>query len=143
MTTEDDFQRALDANPDDWQTRLVFADWLQERDDPRAEGYRAMGLWRLAPTCWPPGESRSFPLWGWPPPWVGGSATLPADWYVLLPQHASAAGVPAERRTAREASDDALGAFAQLPAWRRAELLAAPPDGDRAGWVSLLLRVSE
>lgn len=30
MTTEDDFQAALDANPDDWQTRLVFADWLEE-----------------------------------------------------------------------------------------------------------------
>jgi uncharacterized protein (TIGR02996 family) len=36
MTTEDDFQAALDANPGDWQTRLVFADWLQEcaRDLP-------------------------------------------------------------------------------------------------------------
>ena len=43
VTTEDDFQRALDKNPDDWQTRLVFADWLEERDDPRAEGYRALG----------------------------------------------------------------------------------------------------
>ncbi len=30
MTTEDDFQTALDAAPDDWQTRLVFADWLDE-----------------------------------------------------------------------------------------------------------------
>ena len=37
MTTEDDFQQALDANPDDHHTRLVFADWLQERGDPRAE----------------------------------------------------------------------------------------------------------
>lgn len=35
MTTEDDFQAALDANPEDWQTRLVFADWLQERGDSR------------------------------------------------------------------------------------------------------------
>ena len=31
MTTEDDFQAAPDASPDDWQTRLVFAAWLQER----------------------------------------------------------------------------------------------------------------
>lgn len=30
MTTEDDFQAVLDADPSDWQTRLVFADWLQE-----------------------------------------------------------------------------------------------------------------
>src|SRR6266545_3689729 len=51
MTTEDDFHRALDANIDDWQTRLVFADWLQERGDPRAEGYRALGLLRRRPHC--------------------------------------------------------------------------------------------
>lgn len=43
MTTEEGFQLALDANPHDWQTRLVFADWLQDRDDPRAEAYRALG----------------------------------------------------------------------------------------------------
>jgi uncharacterized protein (TIGR02996 family) len=36
VTTEDDFQLVLDKNLDDWQTRLVFADWLQEREDPRA-----------------------------------------------------------------------------------------------------------
>src|SRR5262245_36399580 len=46
MTTEDDFQAALDANPNDWQSRLVFADWLQERGDPRADGYRALGVLR-------------------------------------------------------------------------------------------------
>jgi uncharacterized protein (TIGR02996 family) len=49
MTTEEDFQRALDADPSDWQTRLVFADWLQERNDPRAEGYRALGALRKWP----------------------------------------------------------------------------------------------
>ena len=35
MTTEDDFQTALDANPEDWQTRLVFADWLEDNGDPQ------------------------------------------------------------------------------------------------------------
>jgi uncharacterized protein (TIGR02996 family) len=43
VTTEEDFQTALDANPHDWHTRLVFADWLQDRDDPRAEAVRALG----------------------------------------------------------------------------------------------------
>jgi uncharacterized protein (TIGR02996 family) len=38
VTTEDDFQSALDKDPEDWQTRLVFADWLQEHNDLRAEG---------------------------------------------------------------------------------------------------------
>jgi uncharacterized protein (TIGR02996 family) len=47
VTTEEDFQNALDANPKDWQTRLVFADWLQERGDERAEGYPALGLMQL------------------------------------------------------------------------------------------------
>jgi uncharacterized protein (TIGR02996 family) len=56
MTTEDDFQRALDEHPKDWQTRLVFADWLQDRDDPRAAGYRAMGELRAA-------MSRYVPDW--------------------------------------------------------------------------------
>lgn len=49
MTSEDDFQATLDANPEDWQTRLVFADWLQEQGDPRAEGYRALGACRVWP----------------------------------------------------------------------------------------------
>jgi uncharacterized protein (TIGR02996 family) len=49
VTTEDDFQAALDANPADWQTRLVFADWLAERGDPRAVGYRVLGQLRVAP----------------------------------------------------------------------------------------------
>jgi uncharacterized protein (TIGR02996 family) len=49
VTTEDDFHAALDADPADWQTRLVFADWLQERNDPRAEGYRALGQHRVHP----------------------------------------------------------------------------------------------
>lgn len=40
MTTEDDFQRVLDAQPTDRQTRGVFADWLDECGDPRADGYR-------------------------------------------------------------------------------------------------------
>ncbi len=38
MTTEEDFQAALDLHPDDWQTRLVFADWLQDRSDSPADG---------------------------------------------------------------------------------------------------------
>lgn len=43
MTTEDDFQAMIDANWEDWHTRLVFADWLAEHDDPRSDGYRWLG----------------------------------------------------------------------------------------------------
>lgn len=63
MTTEDDFQLALDANPDDWQTRLVFADWLQERGDERAEGYRALGVMRMYPVMEP--HKNKHRRWQW------------------------------------------------------------------------------
>jgi uncharacterized protein (TIGR02996 family) len=64
MTTEDDFHNALDAVPYDHHTRLVFADWLQDLGDPRADGYRYLGEHRLYPfastlTTDPP------PRWCW------------------------------------------------------------------------------
>jgi uncharacterized protein (TIGR02996 family) len=37
LHTDDDFQRAIEAQPGDRTLRLVFADWLEERADPRAE----------------------------------------------------------------------------------------------------------
>src|SRR5262249_13386737 len=70
VTTEDDFQNALDAQPGDWQTRLVFADWLQDRSDPRAEGYRALGMNRIVPIAGVPG--RPVRVAGWSL-WGGGS----------------------------------------------------------------------
>lgn len=43
MTDEDHFQTEIDKRPADPLPRQVFADWLEERGDPRAAGYRAMG----------------------------------------------------------------------------------------------------
>jgi uncharacterized protein (TIGR02996 family) len=40
MTEDEPFLRALLANPDDNVARLVYADWLDERSDPRAEYVR-------------------------------------------------------------------------------------------------------
>src|SRR5688572_680687 len=42
MRCEDDvaFQRAIMANPADTTLKLVYADWLQDRADPRAEFVR-------------------------------------------------------------------------------------------------------
>jgi uncharacterized protein (TIGR02996 family) len=126
MTTEDDFQRQLAAVLFDWHTRLVFADWLTERDDPRAEGYRAMGHLQRAPEYF-----KSASAWVWlNTHWAVSydnndgirAATLPDDWYDLLPmnQHQCAE----ERKDLRDALDDAARAFTQLPPARRAELLA-------------------
>lgn len=51
MTTEAQFQAALDADPDSHMTRLAFADFLEEQDppDPRAAGMRWLGQNRLRP----------------------------------------------------------------------------------------------
>lgn len=43
MTTEEDFLQAITADIDDSMTRLVFADWLEEQGDPRAEWVRLEG----------------------------------------------------------------------------------------------------
>jgi uncharacterized protein (TIGR02996 family) len=40
MTDEEAFLRAIAENPDDESCRLVFADWLEERGDDRAEFLR-------------------------------------------------------------------------------------------------------
>ncbi len=49
MTDEAAFQAALDERPADHALRLVFADWLEERGDWRAAGYRWMGECRQHP----------------------------------------------------------------------------------------------
>lgn len=117
MTTEDDFQAALDADPNDWQTRLVLADWLDDRGDPRGPGYRALGANQIRPVNVP---KRFRPRWLF----LCGSLRLPGgqwvphDWFALL--H----GVPARRR--RDIENVAASAFPRLPAARRAELLLTP-----------------
>jgi uncharacterized protein (TIGR02996 family) len=50
MTNEEDFQKQLDENIEDHVTRLVLADYLEEIEDPRAEGYRFLGKYRKYPT---------------------------------------------------------------------------------------------
>ncbi len=141
MTTEDDFQGALDANPDDHQTRLVFADWLQERDDPRAEGYRALGANRLYPLQ----DLRDNVTHNWY--YHCGKAgvmthhaaiatvanLLPVDWIALVePTYNTRGdvlwvGYSTERRVVEEAI---VAAFGKLPAARRAAVLAGALDAD-------------
>src|SRR5271156_2633515 len=54
MDTEDLLQKMLDEHPDDWQTRLVLADFLEEQGDVRAEGYRWLGEQRRYPAKYSP-----------------------------------------------------------------------------------------
>ena len=134
MTTEDDFQAALDAHPDDWQTRLVFADWLQERGDPRAEGYRALARLRRIP------ESISNESFWWFSSrnyCADRRQTLPQDWFDCLPKKNRTYLFPVAREKVRSprrwVEDTAARAFAKLPLERRAELLATilVPDEKR------------
>lgn len=125
MTTEDDFQRALDLHPDDHHTRLVFADWLDERGDVRAAGYRALGVLCKYPATPSGGDGR----WKWHRanhgmphlyPWW-----LPNEWCDAFYADWSVYGY-VWHDSRRQAEDAAALAFAKLPADRRQELLAGP-----------------
>jgi uncharacterized protein (TIGR02996 family) len=136
VTTEDDFHAALDADPHDWQTRLVFADWLQDRNDPRAEGYRALAVGRnRTDTTTNHGVTVAFHWWS--RDWVLGKypnyehtwvpVSLPTDWFVLINKGTRNGPHRRDYTTRRGAEDAAALAFAKLPPARRAEILAAPP----------------
>ncbi len=141
MTTEDDFQTALDANPDDWQARLVFADFLEEMGDPRAEGYRALGRSRLT-ACNSRGQGVNF-CWDaeFECCWFRSGAFehladerlranfLPPDWLYLVGRAEEEPHRTIWYKNRRAAEDAAALAFAKLPRARRAELMAATPVG--------------
>lgn len=127
MNTESDFQAMLDANPNDHYTRLVFADWLQDRDDPRAEGYRALGALRRAPrevyrgdrgSCWQVCTSDlercpELSEMNWP-------HMIPGDWFV----RAFASNFERVSLGRRVIENELAMAFSLLPDERRGELFA-------------------
>lgn len=110
--------RNPNAHPEDYQTRLVFADWLQERDDPRAEGYRALGKLERHPIHCPPD-----PTWYWTRSvHEMSTGALGYFWHREICRLDVGA---THHETRRVAEDAAALAFAKLPAARRAELLGA------------------
>lgn len=146
MASEGDFLTILEDNNRDWQTRLIFADWLDEHDDPRAEGYRALGFLRLWPYksilhkyilhTWTRSDNphihgrwsdgRELPPWSRAKNWKAyRHAGLPVDWYLKLPRRQEWWTEGFETRT--EASNAAALAFVELPEDRRWELLNDQP----------------
>jgi uncharacterized protein (TIGR02996 family) len=143
MTTEEDFQKKLDENHDDWQTRLVFADWLDERGDPRGPGYRALGTQQMFPRMF--GTDAGFADESDVKRAGGGNENccLPNDWYKLLcrylrlsePMIGGIVGMQIggligkqimwrDYRSRRAAENAAAWAFAKLPTKRRTQLLS-------------------
>lgn len=123
MTTEDDFQSALDADPNDWQTRLVFADWLDERGDVRGPGYRALGMMKNAPDHF---SDEGAHAWTW---WRGVRTLcrheyLCAEWWDLLTGGDEDSEMTREYLTRRAADDAAARAFVKLSPGSRSRLLA-------------------
>jgi uncharacterized protein (TIGR02996 family) len=134
VTTEDDFQNAIDREPEDWHTRLVFADWLDDRNDPRASGYRAIATQRRCPRQ---GQNKGKNAWWWHSfPRADHRDChniISPDWFALLPPGEGSAQFwpvftdQGDVRTRRECEDALALAFAKLPMPRRAELLTSPP----------------
>ncbi|MBM3980945.1 MAG: TIGR02996 domain-containing protein [Planctomycetes bacterium] len=121
MTTENDFQAALDATPADWQTRLVFADWLDDHGDARASGYRALAALRARP------HSTGSHWWSnaadadWSS--HAGFNLLPEDWFELTTPSMESQSCHCDFESRRAAEDAAAAAFCRLSAQRQTELL--------------------
>jgi uncharacterized protein (TIGR02996 family) len=145
MTSEEDFQRHLDQNPDDHNTRLVFADWLEERGDPRANGYRALGKLQKQPYRYrynfidDPESTNIDHTWfelGLEPD--SSHFEIPKDWLNLVQGHdqhyihhlSGSNSIESKifvNRPRQHAEDAAAHAFNQLPLERQAELLGHQP----------------
>jgi uncharacterized protein (TIGR02996 family) len=131
VTTENDFHNTIDNAPEDWHTRLVFADWLEDRDDPRAAGYRAIAIQQRRPLQ---GKHKGTNAWWWHRSFAGNDYynIVPPDWFNLLPVDDGnmhfwpvfrvAGGI----KSRRECEDALALAFSQLPPERQAELLTPP-----------------
>lgn len=122
------FWQHLEEHPDDTLTRLVFADWLQDRGDERAEGMRALVAGEHLPDChageWFYGRwsNTNRELWKTSFRSVY-KCLLPDDWWEWSQATLSTMRYWKFWQTRQEAENAACVAFARLPASRRAELL--------------------
>ena len=96
---ESAFHAALDADPDNHAIRGVFADWLEERGDRRAHGYRWMFANGKRPrkAKWNRRGSEEVGIWDWwirrgeenpkyyqPATWTDRPSDLPRKIYLCL-----------------------------------------------------------
>lgn len=111
MTTEEDFQRALDADPTNGGLRMVFADYLDEQGDPRGPGYRALGA-----IAWAPRYSGSGPNWQVTFN-LEGTSDLCREWFDLVnaPQCKMCRSIEHKDAPRPDLENAAALAFAKLP----------------------------
>lgn len=98
MNEEAAFFAAINENPGDSTTRLVFADWLDDRGDPRGAGFRAIVRLGIVPVksvskdrsdgyVWYVWNVAKYTSYKWRKPLPGNSyscAMLPKRWFLLL-----------------------------------------------------------
>jgi uncharacterized protein (TIGR02996 family) len=108
--TEEVFQAALDADPDDHATRAVFADFLEERGDERAAGMRWLAENKRRPQNWRDGRSD--------------------DWMWSL-----SGGSPREACAKLEDRPDIFAALMGRPGWHKRNDKAGVTEG-MGPWVS-------
>ena len=71
--TKDDFERQLDHDPSDWQTRLIYADWLEEEGNTFCETQR----WMVERKIQPGRDARG--RWRWWGHYLTGKPSFPGD----------------------------------------------------------------
>ncbi len=134
LEDEDSFHAHLDAHPDDHTARMIFADYLDEQNDPRAAGYRALGVNGRRPDFVRDHTRSSFFTSPRAIQYYGSGdfhhpdSVLPIDWYETIPVHTEAqgGGEPSHWKyhpNRRAVEDAAAHAFSQLPPERQHELL--------------------
>lgn len=131
-TEEASFWSRLQQYPDDTLTKLVFADWLQDRGDVRSEAVRVLVANEYRPTqyegwYWGTDSNNLYGKGtiGYPD---GRNDLLPDDWFRLLPLGTFRFSPMWKHYPTRlEAVQVAVEAFTQLPEWRRTELLQVAP----------------
>ncbi len=114
METESGWWRLLTRRPKDQTAWLVYADWLQDRGDDRAEGVRAIALLKLTP--WNAGR-KGRKAWGFTAVGRPYGVQLSSRWWDML-------AVKDGYRLVREAVSDAARAFGKLEERERRYLLA-------------------
>lgn len=145
--SEMEMRNAMVAEPGNFLLRAVYADLLDERGDPRAAGYRAIGMCQLSPAEYTVDPDDITKVTSWGPSktgtWFTSAPTdypihqafdLPHDWFEALglvdPESVTSVpnGIIQETRwtpeypTTLDAEDHAALAFLKLPAERQEQL---------------------